>query len=476
MSTHFKLIRADGSERKVSGYKYAAPRPDSIKYAANKYQQAELPPKVDLRPYMTEVEDQKNTSSCVANAVAGAYEYLAKRHQGEIYDVSRLFIYYNARAAEGATEEDGGSFIHDAIEGLKEYGACSEETWPFDEELVLTEPEQEAYNEAANFLVESVELVPVDLYAWKHCLAEGYPIIFGISLYNSFDLHRKKGVVPVPSPNEASRASHGGHSMLCVGYSDKDRLFIVRNSWGSSWGDNGYCYIPYDYLVNKKFNDGDCWIIKQLDNFSFEADIWGDEESLVEELDSELAQMDEDTYAEMLEAMGDYHLEYRIALILLCAAAADGEISDEELEEISSYMSVILERLGSTINSTKLLKRCLKTIDDQALFDESIELLNTYLSKPMLAKILSEAQEIIGVDDLSQEEEDFIAALVEAWQIDEEPGEEQVEVEETEIEEVSEEVPEETIEEIIEEAIEEILEEVFEQEEVENTRPKRPRR
>ena len=256
--SEFEFERPDGSRRAVSGYRYAAPRSDAKRYAASTSRGKALPPKVDLRSFMTPVEDQGRLSSCVANAVAGAYEYLVKRHRGDdAYDVSRLFVYYNAREKSGDEKDDGGSVIAHAIDSLRSEGACSEQTWPYDPNRVNQKPNGQAYDEASQFLVEDMQLVPTTLDGWKGALADGYPIVFGVSLYDSFDKQKKKGLVPVPSPTESSRASHGGHSMLCVGYSDPDQVFIVRNSWGASWGDKGYCYIPYAYLMNQKFNSGD---------------------------------------------------------------------------------------------------------------------------------------------------------------------------------------------------------------------------
>ena len=320
MPGSFSFSRADGTERKVSGYVYRQPLASAKRYQASDSDVETLPAKVDLRPHLPPVEDQGPLSSCVANAVAGAYEYLVKRHRDEQeaeteYDVSRLFIYYNARAKRGDVEEDSGSVIADAIQGLREEGACSEETWPYEEEAVNEQPSDEAYEEAAKFLVEDMQLVPCTLEGWKTALAEGYPIIFGLGLYGSFDQQRKKGLVPVPSPKEASRESHGGHSMLCVGYSDPDKVFIVRNSWGPDWGDKGYCYIPYEYLMSEKYNDGDSWIIRQLENLDVDSETWGDDESLIGDLDTELGQMSEDDYFAMLEAMGGIHLETRMAML-----------------------------------------------------------------------------------------------------------------------------------------------------------------
>lgn len=421
MPDHF-FTYADGSQRKISGYQFRAPLGSAKRYSASGSQVKKLPAKVDLRPHLSPVENQGALSSCVANAVAGAYEYLVRRHKEDSdYDVSRLFIYYNARAKQGEVEEDGGSVIADAIQGLREDGACSEATWPYEEDQVNEEPSQEAYDEASSFLVEDMQLVPCNLDAWRGALAEGYPIIFGIGLYDSFDKQRKKGLVPMPSSKEASRASHAGHAMLCVGYSDPDRVFIVRNSWGEDWGDDGYCYIPYDYLVNPKHNDGDSWIIRQLENLEFDAGTWGDEESLIGDLEGELGDMSEEDYQEMLDAMGDIHLETRLAMIFLAAAAVDDDLSDEELAGISEYVGKLLEQMNSDYNAEKVLRYAIKKMTEANL-KESIELFAEHVPQTLLASILRSLREIVGVDEVSDEEEEFLGVLVNAWQIDETGG------------------------------------------------------
>jgi C1A family cysteine protease len=115
-----KIIKLGGLRRSTTT------PPNTRKYRANIYEPYELPTKVDLRPFLTKVEDQSQTNSCVANALAGAYEYLAKRQLGDSGDVSRLFIYYNARALMGWEHKDDGSTITGAIETLEEFGTCSE--------------------------------------------------------------------------------------------------------------------------------------------------------------------------------------------------------------------------------------------------------------------------------------------------------------------------------------------------------------
>jgi hypothetical protein len=211
---------------------------------------------------MTDVEDQKSLSSCTANAVAGAYEYLIKKYLAKkAFDVSRLFIYYNARLRAGYEIEDKGSHIQYAVDSLMKIGACKEDTWPYDVKSVNKKPHEDSYVAAADFKIEKKKIIPTKLETWKQAMAEGYPIVFGTALFSSFDTCTKnKGIVSMPSPDETGRKAHGLHAMLCVGYSDVDKMFIVRNSWGDKWGDKGYCYMPYEYLMNDKFNLGDSWI------------------------------------------------------------------------------------------------------------------------------------------------------------------------------------------------------------------------
>ena len=126
---------------------------------------------------------------------------------------------------------------------------------------------------------------------------------------------------------------------------------------------------------------------------------------------------DED-YETMLEAMGDYPLEFRIGLIVLHAAGADGDVSEEEYDEISTYMQDTLDKLGVSMSAKKILKNISEVIDEdeeEELLEESISLLSDHLSVNLLAKILNDIREIVGVDDVSDEEEEFLATLTEKW-------------------------------------------------------------
>ncbi|BAZ42976.1 hypothetical protein NIES4101_89480 [Calothrix sp. NIES-4101] len=264
---------------RLGGYQIGQKPANAKNHEIGRFSAKKLPPKVDLRKYMTEVEEQVG-NSCVANAFVGAYEYLAKRNLGDSADVSRLFVYYNARAKQSDIIEDRGTQMYCAIDALMEYGACAEEFWANDEELICEEPDAEAYEHAANFKITEAEFVETDLNLWRHTLAEGYPIAFALKTFNSFDhATRDRGRIPMPKKSQQIREKHGWHAMLCVGYSDKDRMFIVRNSWGSEWGDKGYCYIPYEYVIHEDYNGHDSWMIKSVSDLDFSAGVWEDEES-----------------------------------------------------------------------------------------------------------------------------------------------------------------------------------------------------
>jgi len=414
----FKIFAPDGAERVIKGYKPSKPTPGTKQFNKLGANISRLPTKVDLRPQMTNVENQGHTMSCTANATAGAYEYLLKRHQGELKDVSRLYIYYNARhLADPDNIADEGVSLSHVIDSLKEYGACTEPSWMFDEASVNDVPSDDAYQEGSSFVVEETHQVPLDLETWKTALAAGNPIIFGIRLYESFDKQRKPGLVPAPTKSDISRESHGAHAMLCVGYSDPDQVFIVRNSWGSEWGDKGYCYMSYDYVMGAKHNLDDSWIIGRVEELPVDEEAWSDdEESVLEDVSTALAGMDEDTYASLLETMDDFPFELRLALLFLAAVAADGEISDEEIAVISQYLEPVLERTGGHQNAAGILKNARKELKNQALIDESIEVIWQYFDYDVLASMTNQMEEAASADGFSKAERKFLEDLTSRWQ------------------------------------------------------------
>ena len=252
---------AGRSEARTTGYLPMAARADAPKYApsiAVKF--GKLPNKVDLRPLMRPVDDQGEMPTCVADAVASAYECWLKKASKKDQALSRLFVHYNARW-RGAQEEDGGTAIQLALEGLQKFGACAETLWPREPGHVLTRPGTEAYQDGAATRIHDMAQVPLKLDAWKQALAEGKPIVFGIALFEPFDACATRGgMVAMPAPGDLAHLRHFLHCLCAVGYSESEKVFIVRNASGSGFGDAGHCYMPYDYVLNPKLNDGDCWV------------------------------------------------------------------------------------------------------------------------------------------------------------------------------------------------------------------------
>jgi len=219
-----------------------------------------LPAKVDLRPGCSDVEDQKELGSCTANALAGALEYLMKKDKVPYVDMSRLFIYYNERVIEHTVKTDSGAMIRDGIKTLAKQGACPEKSWPYDIAKFATKPTKACYTEALNYQILSYARInTVD--EMRACLAGGYPFVFGFAVYDSFESQQvaKTGVVEMPKAGEKML---GGHAVVAVGYEDHAKRFIVRNSWGTKWGQKGYFTIPYEYLANRNLSD-DFWTIRR---------------------------------------------------------------------------------------------------------------------------------------------------------------------------------------------------------------------
>lgn len=224
----------------------------------------QLPDKVDLRDekeMQFSIFDQGCLGSCTANAISAAIEYCQLKQNCKPFTPSRLFIYYNERNMEGTVNSDAGAQIRDGIKSMNSIGACSEDTWPYITGKFAQHPYDIAYKEALQHEVLQYRRIDnTRIEDLKACLGiDKCPFVFGIAVYRSFlssDVART-GIVPMPSVDERMV---GGHALLCVGYDDDTRRFIVRNSWGDKWGNFGYCYIPYDYLTNDNLAD-DFWII-----------------------------------------------------------------------------------------------------------------------------------------------------------------------------------------------------------------------
>ncbi|CAF4879605.1 unnamed protein product, partial [Rotaria sp. Silwood1] len=107
----------------------------------------------------------------------------------------------------------------------------------------------------------------------KACLAKGYPFIFLLRPYAAVSRARLDGIVGMPTPHDLAAQKQIGHTMLAVGYDNSQQRFIVRNSWGPNWGKAGYCYIPYQYMINTKYCLS-AWVIGEVDTTNLGSEHW----------------------------------------------------------------------------------------------------------------------------------------------------------------------------------------------------------
>jgi hypothetical protein len=248
--------------RRLDGCLPDAPSPRDYAAVPNV---SSLPPRVDLRPGCSPVEDQGRVGSCTANAIVGAIEY-KRRKDGRQDDLSRMFVYFNGRRMSGSEKEDCGLRIAHGMAAFLAHGAPPESAWPYDPERVATTPDDAAYAAAAaNADVEYARLTGIDNI--KGALARQQPVVFSISLpMRCYDEAATTGVVPVPSESElaAVLSLHGNHSMLLVGYDTDQNTFHVRNSWGTTWGDQGYCRLSID-TFQRAMAVHTAWILGSLE-------------------------------------------------------------------------------------------------------------------------------------------------------------------------------------------------------------------
>ena len=245
------------------GWKRQLPDHRDFVYLPKVGNPASLPPEVDLRtsPCQPPVYDQGELGSCGACATGGAWQFVAAKQGLPSFVPSRLFMYYNARDLEGSAGQDSGTTIRDEVKALASYGVCPESSWQYDTSKFAEKPPVSCYTEAVANQALKYEAVDQDLFTMKSCLAEGYPIIVGISVYESFesDAVAQTGVVPVPALSEQPL---GGHALLCVGYLSSGQ-WVIRNSWGADWGLKGFCLLPKEYLLNSDLA-GDFWALNTV--------------------------------------------------------------------------------------------------------------------------------------------------------------------------------------------------------------------
>ena len=225
---------------------------------------AKLPAKVDLRPICPPVVDQGQLGSCTANAIANAHLFDQMTQKlPQSFLPSRLFIYYNERTIEGTVNSDSGAQIRDGIKSIGQQGACPETLWPYDTAKFAKKPAAKCYQVGGKHVAISYQSVVQNAAQMKGCLASGYPIVVGFTVYESFESPAvaKTGIASMPASGEKVV---GGHCVLVVGYDDATQRFLCMNSWATTWGQKGFFTIPYAYLTDSGLAS-DFWTIRDVE-------------------------------------------------------------------------------------------------------------------------------------------------------------------------------------------------------------------
>lgn len=243
-------------------YGWKAQIPSIHDHALTVGRPATLPPSADLRPRMPVAYDQAILGSCTGNMAAAAVEFIRKQEgRPDLFTPARLALYYWERAKEGTVKVDAGATIRDAYWVLQHHGAPPEDLWPYDVKKFARKPSARVDKAARLDVAVEYQAVPQSVGVMRGVLAAGYPIGVGFSVYESFESQdvARTGVVHLP---QASEQLLGGHAVLVVGYDSQADTWIVRNSWGNDWGQDGYFTMPTAYLASPQLAS-DFWVLKQ---------------------------------------------------------------------------------------------------------------------------------------------------------------------------------------------------------------------
>lgn len=200
-------------------------------------------------PEFTPISNQKHLGSCVANSVCDSMEIILGL-TGKVQQLSRLFVYWNARMYTKSTDKDEGCFIRNAFDSVKRLGICLESTWEYDTNKVFAQPPLEAYREASDNKVDGFYRITTEnsfrIDDIEFAIRSNCPVVFGTGVSSEFTKYFGGDGRVWNTP----AVTVGNHAMIVVGVRNDGprKEFLIRNSWGEGWGDKGRTWFDSSYL------------------------------------------------------------------------------------------------------------------------------------------------------------------------------------------------------------------------------------
>ncbi len=250
---------------------------DHLMHKKYNLEQIQLPPEFNIKDKCPPVWQQGSEGSCSAHTGCAARSIL---ENDNVLELSRSFLYYQERVLSNNTDSDSGASMRDIGDALHKWGVCKDADMVYDDTDYTTSPNAEQMQKASFYKIKEYLRITTGVLGIKQWLyLKKQPVCMGMDVYESMESEKvaKTGILPIPKKNEKYL---GGHAVLIVGYKDNtekkcflkkvfnkvtnnilEGYFLVRNSWGNDWGENGYFWMPYSYIEKGYAND--FWVMEK---------------------------------------------------------------------------------------------------------------------------------------------------------------------------------------------------------------------
>jgi C1A family cysteine protease len=231
----------------------------AVPWASLAAESAQAAAEANFARFAPPIKDQLELGSCVAQGVAGAFEFDGIKNGRGYVPISRLFLYKAARRY-GRLQGDSGAMIRDGMRALVRLGSPPEDIWPYRVADFDREPDFVCLGEAQNF--QALRYVRLkNLTEIKAYIRAGFPVVFGFTVFSSIERVTGDGWVPFLQPQDRPV---GGHCVYACRYDDHRYspawgepagAIGFANSWGTGWGEQGWGWLPYRYFAEGLCDD-----------------------------------------------------------------------------------------------------------------------------------------------------------------------------------------------------------------------------